>query len=283
MSNVPSKHSTSYLPKLKSTVLVGLMTALCSITTAQTNSGKTVVVEPTRITPSTTTQTSGTNVFVVFEQWLEGLRSPVVVTDLSVVPAPVMFESISDLNVATFEVMPVILGQPELPLLGQAATEAIGKWNSGFNYQGLQMNYLVVDKSGTRQEVRPISKGLAAGERYKIRYTASFEAVASIDRVVGEIWKSQRVGQAWPQTGMSVASQPGEIVELPVGGGYFVMTGSPVERYVLSVRHPAAKGQARSDQPIYRQDGALGSSYLQLVPSGKFPVLEQLITVRNNN
>ncbi len=283
MSNLPYKNRTSHLLKLKSTVLVGLMTALCSITTAQTNPGKTVVVEPTGIAPSTTTQTSGTNVFVVFEQWIEGLRSPVVVTGLSVVPAPVMFERISDLNVATFEAMPVILGQPELPLLGQAATEAIGKWNSGFNYQGLQMNYLVVDKSGTRQEVRPISKGLVAGERCKIRYTASFEAVASIDRVVGEIWKSQRVGQAWPQAGMSIASQPGETVELPVGGGYFVMTASPVERYVLSIRHPAAKGLARSDQPIYRQDGVLSSSYLQLVPSGKFPALEQLITVRNNN
>jgi hypothetical protein len=49
------------------------------------------------------------------------------------------------------------------------------------------------------------------------------------------------------------------------------------ERLLLKVRHPRALREARSDQPAYRQDGAAASSYLQLVPRGRFPAFEQLV------
>ena len=76
--------------------------------------------------------------------------------------------------------------------------------------------------------------------------------------------------------------EKGETVDLPVGGGYFVMGNNPNERYVLSVRHPDAKGPARSGQPVYRQDGARSSNYLQLLPSGKLPAVEQVLSARTN-
>ncbi len=285
MSNTPSQSPTALrsAPVYKLALASALVSLACAGASAQNSPAKTLAVEATGIPVAAAASAPTRNVFIVFGSWLESLGRPAVASALSQPAAPVVFEFLAGQAASIFETVPVILGQPELPLLGQAAADAANLWSSGFNYQGMQMTYLVVDASGTRQELRPVSKGLAAGEHYKIRYTASFDAVATIDRVVGDVWSSQRVGQAWPQAGMSVASQSGETVELPLGGGYFVMGASATERYVLTVRHPQAKGQARSDQPIYRQDGVRGSNYVQLVPGGKQPALEQLIAARTGN
>jgi hypothetical protein len=144
----------------------------------------------------------------------------------------------------------------------------------------MHVKVVVVDASGRRQ-VRPLNAPLQPGERFKLRVTPSFEAVASLDRVVGETWSLQRAGQVYPQAGMSVAMNPGETVDLPMAANeYFVLNG-PAEKLVLSVRHPRAVSGGASEQPAYRDDGARGSNYLQLVTAGRFPAFEQQLgTVR---
>lgn len=260
---------------------------------AQGSAGKTVVVEPTNLPPvapapqvAAQPEVASTVVtlapFTAFTQWIQQIAVPAPVT---VVSAPVVvqpFQPVVSSDEASFEAAPVILGQPDLPLLGQAAARAANQWNSGLNYQGANISFVVLDASGRKLEVRPVSKGLAAGERFKIRYTTTFDAVASLDRVVGDSpWTGRRVGQAWPQSGMAIQSAPGETVELPLeSGAFFRFDGNPSERLVLSVRHPQAKGAARSNQPAYRQDGARGSQYLQLVPTNTFPTLEQVVAPR---
>jgi len=180
-----------------------------------------------------------------------------------------------------YEAMPVIMGQPDLPLMGQAAAQAAQQWNSGLNYQGLAMSYIVFDAAGIRREVRPVSRGLAVGERFRIRYTTTYEAVAALTHVVGDgPWTAQRAGQAWPQQGQSVLGHAGETVELPLNPDAYFRLDSLNERYVLTVRHPRSGDAARSNQPAYRQDGATGSQYLQLVPAGMYPAIEQLISAR---
>lgn len=256
--------------------------ALSAAAFAQTPPVKTVVPESTGMTQAAAAAGSSGNVFMIFGQWLDSLATPAVVTQITEPIAPVTFTVVGNAPAASFEPAPLILGQPDLPLVGQAAAQAAQQWNTGLNYQGLRMSYLVVDAAGKRLETRPIARGVAAGERFKIRYTTSFAAVASIDLVTGDVWRGQRMGQAWPQAGMSVQSAAGETVDLPVGGGYFVMGNNPNERYVLSVRHPDAKGPARSGQPVYRQDGARSSNYLQLLPSGKLPAVEQVLSARTN-
>lgn len=263
---------------------LGALAAACALSAAafaQTPPAKTVVPEPTGVAQPAAAAT-GSNVFVIFGQWLDSLAAPAVVTQVTEPITPISFTVVGNAPAASFEPAPLILGQPDLPLVGQAAAQAAQQWNTGLNYQGLRMSYLVVDAAGKRLETRPISRGVAAGERFKIRYTTSFASVASIDLVTGDVWRGQRMGQAWPQAGMSVQSAAGETVDLPVGGGYFVMGNNPNERYVLSVRHPDAKGPARSGQPVYRQDGARSSNYLQLLPSGKLPAVEQVLAARTN-
>ena len=71
-----------------------------------------------------------------------------------------------------------------------------------------------------------------------------------------------------------------ETVDLPLEPNqYFVMGREANERFVVSVRHPRAVDAARSAQPAYRQDVAGGSSYLQLVPRGTFPAIEQVVSL----
>ncbi|MES2941356.1 MAG: hypothetical protein V4772_00645 [Pseudomonadota bacterium] len=252
---------------------------LCTAAIAQTPPAKTVVSEPTGVVQAAPNNSG--NVFFVFGQWMDSLSAPPVPVQLAEPIAPINLTVAGNTPAASFEPAPLILGQPDLPLVGLAASQAARQWNMGLNYQGIRMSYLVVDAAGKRIEARPVSRGLAAGEYFKIRYTSSFAAVTSIDLVAGEVWRGQRLGQAWPQTGMSVQSAAGEVVELPLGGGYFVMSSKPGERYVLSVRHPDAKGPSRSDQPVYRQDGERSSNYLQLLPAGKLPAIEQVLSARS--
>jgi hypothetical protein len=237
---------------------------------------KSVVVEATQ----TPVSSPAANPFVAFGQWLQQVVTPLPAPQITV-PVVVQPFVVAPAPVGNFEAPAVILGQPELPLLGQAAAQAAQQWNTGLNYQGLTLSYVVVDQAGRQREIRPINKGLAPGERFKLRYTTTFDAVAAIDQIVGETWSAQSFGQVWPQPGTSVASRAGETVELPLEpGAFFQLDGNPNVRYVLTVRHPQAKGSARSSQPAYRQDGARASQYLQLVPATTYPVIGQVISAR---
>lgn len=271
-------------------IAVALGAGLTLPALAQSSAGKTVVVEPTNLPPvAPVTQvvlqpeapanTATLAPFAAFTQWIQVISAPLPIAEVSVPVVEQPFQPTVSTAETPFEAAPVILGQPELPLLGQAAARAAQQWNSGLNYQGANIAYLVLNASGREVEVRPVSRGLVPGERFKIRYTTSFDAVASLDRVIGDSpWTGRRVGQAWPQSGMAIQSAPGETVEIPLeAGSYFRFDGNPNERLVLSVRHPQAKGAARSNQPAYRQDGAKGSQYLQLVPTNTLPAIEQIL------
>lgn len=178
----------------------------------------------------------------------------------------------------TFQPLPVILGLPDLPLVGPGATAAARNWSQQFNYQGLILRQVVLDAAGRKRELRGMGAPLQPGERFKVRITATYDAVAAVDQVLGDAWYGRRTGQVFPQPGMSVQIKAGETIDLPLGvNEYFLMNRPANERLVVSVRHAKASPEARSSQPAYRQDGRIGSLYLQLVPPGKFPAIEQVV------
>ena len=75
-----------------------------------------------------------------------------------------------------------------------------------------------------------------------------------------------------------MALKAGETVDLPVDTNQYFVVGADVsERLLLSICHPSALGDARSPQPAYRQDSKTASGYLQLVPRGTYPSVEQLL------
>ncbi|MES3022155.1 MAG: hypothetical protein V4857_11310 [Pseudomonadota bacterium] len=226
---------------------------------------KTIVAEPVPAFPA-------------FNQWvtayvLTPVAAPVARIETVRFAPPVQTEE-------TYQPLPVIAGLPELPLAGAALDGRA--WAPEFNYQGLHMTLMVLGGQGRRPTYRSMDKGVRPGEHFKIRVTATYAAVAGIDQVLGDVWYGKRSGQVYPAPGMSVQMKAGESVYLPLGAQeYFVMNRPQEQRLVVTVRHAKAVGAARSTQPAYRQDGGNGSQYLQLVPEGSFPAIEQLIAQAN--
>jgi hypothetical protein len=215
---------------------------------------------------------------VVFERWLRVLEvvpvvpaGPAVVAVSPVVAPPV--------QAAPYEPWPVILGQPELPLVGAAAAVKPQAWPSDLNYQGMHVAYLVRDRQTGRLVQRPLSAAPRPGDRFKIRVTATFDARVRVDTVFGQGWSLQRGGTLYPATGAPVRARAAQAVDLPVERDhYFVVGEGGAPRMLLSVRHDEADESRRTRQPAYRQDQLNGTSYLQLAPAGTRPAIEQLIT-----
>ena len=181
---------------------------------------------------------------------------------------------------ATYEPWPVVLGVPELPLLGSGASQAGQRWSGSFNYQALHLRLLAIDSAGRATGARALSTAPRAGERFKLRIAATFDAVAQVSLVVGAPYAARLAGQIYPEPGYSVQLLAGEVVDLPLEPDRcFVMGADPHQRLLLQVRAPAADEHSRSRQPAYRQDGSAGSNFLQLVPPGSRPAFEQLLVV----
>jgi hypothetical protein len=241
-----------------------LFTALAGTALAQ-SVDKSVVAEPVAAFPA-------------FNQWV----STVITLQPDEAPASVAnvpLSSAAAIARTSFQPLPVIMGIPELPLLRGRTEPTNGRWQPTFNYQGVHMQQVVLPANGGRHELRPMGTPLRVGERFKIRITPTFEAVAEVDQIIGDTWYGQRTGQVYPQLGMSVLIKAGQSVDLPIeANGYFLMNRPANERLLIEVRDSRAIGELRSDQPAYRQDAAHGSSYLQLMERGRFVAIEQLLS-----
>ena len=203
----------------------------------------------------------------------EPLRAPITVT---VAPFPMQASRAAPVG-PSFQPQPVILGVPELPLVGSGASQTSTAWGSTFNYQGLNASLVVLDAPGAIREFRPLAAPVRAGDRFKIRLLATFDAYAVVDQVGGDLWAPQRLGQFYPQAGSAVQMRAGETIELPLNRNeYFVMSSEPTDRLAVSVRHINSAANNRSTQPLYRQDVAGASNFQQLVPRNGLPAMEFL-------
>lgn len=216
--------------------------------------------------------------FPTFNLWFGSLAAaepePPVVTVMAI---PITVQGAA--TQTSYQPQPVIMGQPDFMLIGAGANQAVSKgWGSAWNLQGVQMRLVVLDARGVKRELRSMAGPLRTGDRFKIRMTSTFDAVAQVDQVSGDLWYGKRTGQVYPQPGSSVMMKAGETVDLPLGSNeFFLMQRSAQDRLVLSVRHPKAVGDARSNQPAYRQDSKSGSGYIQMVTRGAYPAIEQLV------
>ena len=219
-----------------------------------------------------------TNAFGAFDQWV----GATIVTAPEAAPGKVESLRPADkggARVARFEPLPVILGFPDLPLLGSGARQTSNTWGEALNYHGIHARYLLIDGKTQKVSSAPLSTRLKPGQRFKLRVTATFNGVAALDQVLGTSWDAERTGQVYPAAGMSVEIKAGQAVDLPIGEAqYFILDGRQAnERLLLSVRHAKAVGEGRNTQPAYRKDNAQGSSFLQLTPKGLFPIIEQVL------
>ncbi len=251
-----------------------LALALLLVGTAGTAGAQTAAPTPTPEAPMAA--------FGALEQWAKAAVVTLPPSDAAAAPVQVARPSAKGGAVARpFEARPVILGAPDLPLLGEGARQASNLWSPALNFQGLYARLLLVDARTRAITPAPLTVRLKPGQRFRIQLMSTFDALASVDQVVGPAWTAQYNGPVYPAAGGPVALKARTALVLPTeAGGYFSVDGrTPGERLLLRVRHAKAEGAVASDQPIYRQDGADRSVFLQLVPRGTQPVIEQLLVV----
>ena len=215
---------------------------------------------------------------MVFERWLRVLEVvPVAPAGPAVVAVSPSVQVV--VPTAPYEPWPVILGEPELPLVGAGSAARPQAWSADLNYQGMHAAYLVRDRVSGRLEQRPLSSAPRPGDRFKIRLTTTFNAQVRVDTVFGQGWSLQRGGTLYPASGAPVLARAAQAIDLPVERDhYFVVGEGGAPRMLLSVRHEEADDSRRTRQPAYRRDQLNGTSYLQLAPTGTRPAIEQLIT-----
>ena len=221
-----------------------------------------------------------TSPFSSLVQWFDGVLSRIQMPAVPAVPqlfSPAQASAPAVSAGVAYEPRPVILGDPDVALVGDAPAAGVAVWNPGLNYQGLQISLLVLDRSGTKWRSQPVSAPPKVGERFKLVVTPSFDAQVQIDQVTGEGWALQRGPQIYPGKGFAVTSA-GQSLVLPEGDRVFTVTPKESTRFVVSVRHPKATAETGASQPAYRRDGARASQYLQLVPKGSYPMMEQLVS-----
>ncbi|NLF54116.1 MAG: DUF4384 domain-containing protein [Thauera phenolivorans] len=164
----------------------------------------------------------------------------------------------------------VILGQPEIPL-------ALGE-DGRANYQGMHLALAQADRAGHGLHYRAVGAGFETGERFKLRLLSTFDAVVVIDSV-NPAGVRRRLYPAASGGDEVVVLKAGQPALIPLAQEqYFEFAGQTgEERLLVTVRDPRARGQALTDQPIYRQDTEWGSNFLQLVPQDSFAGFTQAL------
>ncbi len=208
--------------------------------------------------------------------WLGGLV-PAAATPLPARMQQVPIAAPSSASPATnFEPLPVIVGEPDVALVGPAPGPGPGGWTAALNYQGLQASIWVADKAGKDWQSRSLAAGVKVGERFKLLLTPSFDAQVQFDQILGSGWVTQRGAQVFPASG-TINLPAGQAALVPAGDQMFTIAASRNPRFVMTVRHVKAQEGSRSQQPAYRRDAPTASHYVQLVPAGTYPWFEQVV------
>lgn len=191
-----------------------------------------------------------------------------------------------------FSTTPIILGQPDVPFNAGGNFDPNKDWNGSYNYQGVQVAAVILNANNQAVEIRPLNAPFRSGERFKLRLLSSFDTLASIDAYrsgtpaagYGQPQPAW-VGQLYPaRSDQIVRVRAGEAALLPLGANeYFTFDNRPgLDKLVLNFRHAQAQGGQVNNQPVYRQDGPQGSSYVQLMAPGTFPAFSQTVALQHN-
>lgn len=193
----------------------------------------------------------------------------------------------------SYAATPIIVGQPDMPLNpGAGGYSANQPWSPAANYQGVQVTVLVLNQQNQPVETRSLNANFKSGERFRLQLVSTFEALASVDayRTSPDTNGSSGFAQSWAgqlypaRAEQVIKMRAGELVQLPMGANeYFTFDNQTgLDRLMLNVRHPQAKGTLANSQPVYRQDSGQNSTFMQLAPQGNYPAVSQLLTFRHN-
>lgn len=253
-------------------------------------------------------------IYGALSDWFNNRNSPGSAPPVAYQPAPVQFAAAQPGNVSNVQPpwansapqatagrpsgaspyyvsTPIILGQPDIPFNPGVSGGPGKEWGVGANYQGVQVSAVILNQTNQPVEIRPLNAPFRSGERFKLRLVSTFEALASVDAyrtmaaAPGTMATQAWAGQLYPpKADQVVKMRAGEMVQLPLSPAeYFTFDNQAgLDRLMLNVRHPQASGIQSNGQPVYRQDSAQGSTYMQLTPQGSYPALSQLLAFQHN-
>lgn len=150
----------------------------------------------------------------------------------------------------------------------------------GENYQGVNVALTSLDAKGAPLGFRALGAGFEAGERFKLRFLSTFDAVVVLGHV-GPDGMSRQVYPAKPSEAVSIPG--GQAVLLPLGDKeYFKFSGAATaEKLTFTIRDPRSldAGRAAAGR-AYRRDESTGSGFVQAVAPERFPVIAEAISLR---
>lgn len=198
----------------------------------------------------------------------------------------------------SFSPAPLIMGQPDIPLLTQPGGFDPNKpWDSKANYQGVAVSAVMLDAQNRVIETRSLAGAFRSGERFKLRLVSTSDAIVSLDALraaPGSIGPNGVLmmaptwgGQLYPARADQVVQiKPGDVVHIPLGANeYFTFDNKTgTELLSLNVRHPQAGNQQQMNrQPVYRQDAPAMTTYSQLAQEGSFLALTQVLALQHGH
>jgi len=166
-------------------------------------------------------------------------------------------------------------GVSDVPATTTAITDA-----AGVDYHGAYIAIVGADTEGKVTSVRPLKAGFRTGERFKLRALTTFGAHVVIENINA----SGERRQIYPAEGAGVVVlNSGSYALLPLGAKEFFeftrATGQ--ELLIISLRDPRAVGGAASRQQVLRVDEKDGTTFIQEVAKGTFPVIFEPIRLEH--
>jgi hypothetical protein len=173
-----------------------------------------------------------------------------------------------------------IQGEPHIPVYPKPANGLID-WTDAINHQGAQVALVLLDDQLRERELKPLGSQLKPGEKFKIRLTTTFTALATLAR---ERDSSDATSlPVVPTKGDHVLQlQAGRSVDMPPGMREYLIAPSEKtkERLVLTLRHILATPTTASQQPVYRANTPTHSTLLQLTPPGRRAAIAQAVLLQ---
>lgn len=162
-------------------------------------------------------------------------------------------------------------GEPTKPLRVENGRE---------NYQGVHVALVAFDASNTPVGLKPVNAGFKTGERIKLKVLPTFDGLLVIENVNP---KGER-NQIYPaQRSTAIAVKAGVEVLIPTAKDEFFefsgVTGD--EQLVVTLRDARAFGEAASKAEVNRKDEKTGSSFVQEVGPGTYPVIAQSLKLNH--
>lgn len=164
--------------------------------------------------------------------------------------------------------------------VANAPTKPITVENGRENYQGVHVAIVGFNPAGVVTGVQPVTAGFRSGDRIKLKVLPTFDGLLVIENITPKGVRRQIYPPAGSQV---VALKAGTEIMVPLArNDYFEFAGATGdEQLVITIRDPRAFGGRESLVQVSRKDDRTGSSFVQELTPGTFPVISQTLMLKH--